>query len=106
MRERERESTLSSTKVLVTANAHPASNERRIIALFVHGVALASPNGFSKRSVRPLGAHTISTLTSTASIGVQKRGSRGCSGTALLFPKRLCSRNYGCELHMYEEQYS
>ena len=82
-------STLSSTKVLVTANAQPASNARRIIALLVHGVALASPNGFSKRSVRPLGAHTISTLTSTASIGVQKRGRRDCSGTAIPFPNRL-----------------
>ena len=99
--ERERESTLSSTKVLVTANAQPTSNARRIIALLVHGVALASPNGFSKCRVWPLVGHTISTLTSTASIGVQKRGSRGCSGTALLFPKRLCSQNYRCELHMY-----
>ena len=40
--------TLSKLNVLVSANDHPASKPRLIIAELVVGVAEASPNGFSK----------------------------------------------------------
>ena len=67
--------TLSREKVLVTANAHPASNALLIMAELVVGVAEASPKGFSNLSP------TISTLMSTRSTGVKKFGSLGVAST-------------------------
>eukprot|EP01137_Pigoraptor_chileana_P009089 Opistho-2@56828 len=68
---------LSRANVFVTAKPQPTSNARRIIAEVVVGGALARPKGLGNLMPQ------TSTLTSTASMGVQKMGSETFLGMGI-----------------------
>jgi hypothetical protein len=72
---------LSNPNVLVTANAHPAWNARRIIAALVVGGAEANPKGFKKCNPH------IRTDRSTSSMAVRNPGNSG-RGTDAVFSVR------------------